>query len=372
VTRQLTEVPVRSRRGRWLEVRLADGSSAWFDEEAPRDPRPPLGDAPLPALPLLSRAPTPERLAAARALLSAAEQRESVVGPYRLLTDVDDQGLFEQLAAELARAEQAYLARYHLVPRGIPLETIVLFRSESAYRALEASVPELHGRRSAGHAGGGLVATYWEERSRLDVITTVLHEVGHLLGRRALGPALPPWLDEGLADDLAWFALPLHAGRPIYAGQRFERATGDGTVVLYTGALAGLRRLLDELDGGRLLSLSRLVGEDWNRLERELPVGDGSGPLLYAQASFFFYCLLGVEAGQLEGPGETSGLRASLTRSFLAGVAGGEAATGERLLEVLGADWSLLDADLRACLRSEAERAGLPPPRAEPGDGETR
>jgi hypothetical protein len=343
-TRNLDDFPVRSRLGTWVEIELRDGRSGWFDPEAPRVKEPPLGSDPLPPAPLRARPPSPERSAFARSLLDERSLVERPLGLYRLLTDVAVGDQIESLAATLHGLEKLYTGRYGLTLVGEPAETVVLFATEAQYRQLESAVPELRGSGSAGYASGGLVATFLGERTSVEVEATVVHEITHLLSRRALGPALPPWLDEGLADELAWMALPRAEGRTIYEGLR--RVERDGNRVTYhdSGPLAGLRLLRDRLAAGRLLALERLVSDSW---PEEAQV---SGAMLYTHASFFVHYLLERRHPHRWDAG---------WRAFLAAVAAGEPPSGVNLLAALGTDWPTLEMDFRVWLLLEAARAGV-------------
>ena len=79
-----------------------------------------------------------------------------------------------------------------------------------------------------------------------DVAATLIHELVHALNTRSIGPALPPWLDEGLAEDLSYAALGPGGEIRTFelAGKRVEER--DRT--LFMGPLAILKTMNEELD----------------------------------------------------------------------------------------------------------------------------
>jgi hypothetical protein len=339
-TRRLDHYRVLERAEPWIHVALPDGREAWVDLDAPRDRTPPLGSEPTPPGPLPARPAAPEVLSLADSLL-IGERVERVLGGYRVRSDVLDASLLERLGERLAGLESVYAERYGVRPVGRPAETIVVFALEAAYRRFESRVPELRGVGSAGHAADGVAALFVGDRPEREVLATAIHEVTHLLNRRALGPALPPWIEEGLADEMALLGLARASGDGSpYAGS----LSFAGSMVRGSGPLAGLVLLLDRVDAGELSPLESLPGQDWQDF-REAPRGRD----LYNQSGFFVHYLL-----EREGRSE---LRDGL-RSFLAGIARGESATGERLIAQLGTTWAELEGDFRSWLALEGEAVG--------------
>ncbi len=329
-TRTLQQYEVVQRRGSWVEVLLGvvDDSpqTAWVDLAATRDQdEPPLGNAPEPPRPQEASAATQGQM---NAVLGSLEQPfdQLEASGYAVLLGFRDATLRAKLVAEIARLEDQYRERYRLSPVGEAKETLVVFGSEASYRSFEEQVPRLAGLRSAGHSSRGLVALFRGDRSDDDVLGTVRHELAHLLNRRALGPALPPWLEEGIADDLALLA-PLEGPDP-YARYRFDL----GNKTLYRGPLASLRLLLRERARGRLVPLQRMIGMDWDQFVR----GEQSG-LLYAQSAFFVSWLL--ESGSEDG-----------LHRFLHSVSLGRPPGAGELSRALGKSVADLDVEFRAWL----------------------
>ena len=262
-----------------MRIPVPAGGEAWVDLAAPRDTSPPFGEAPLPPRPLAARPADSRRLDAAVALLESPH-REQSLGGYRLLHDLDEaawRALEPTVRVALEGIEPLYSARYGVAPIGRPEETLILFRTEGAYRKLQLELPEVGGAPTTGHAVAGLVATYAGARDAREVGSTLAHEIGHLLTRRALGPALPPWLDEGLADDFSIEALARSSGGDPYAGWR----TVSPERIDYGGPLAGLALLLRRLGAGQLVPLEELLG-----IPRETFYAEPDRERLYHQSGF--------------------------------------------------------------------------------------
>ena len=81
-----------------------------------------------------------------------------------------------------------------------------------------------------------MAATFVGRRSRAAVAGSLVYAMTRLLNERALGPDLPPWLDEGLARDLA--AL------------RIEKKGATAPPASPAGAVQGVASILD-LDRAR-------------------------------------------------------------------------------------------------------------------------
>lgn len=332
-TAGIANLRVFDRRGDWYRVRYR-GGFGWvhlpgYEESA----TPPLGSDPEPPRPLPGRPPDPERLAAARRLLA---QPETVtrVGPYALHTDVADGALHAFLDRVANGVERAYRERYGLAPIGEPAAAVVLFGRRADFVEYQGRETRLHGLGATGVTGGGLVALELEGRPRPEVAATLVHEIVHLLNRRALGPALPGWLDEGLADDLAQSEISEDGTlRPArLGGLTIERWNGWE----WRGARAAAIELRRALDQGRLLPLAELLALEWEEF-----VAPGRSTVHYGQASFWIRHLL--DGGD---PRLAAGFRA-----YLLAVASGEPAGPEELRRRLGRGWPELDEAFAAWVR---------------------
>jgi hypothetical protein len=307
------------------------------------DGPPPLGNDPAPPLPLAGRSADPARLAEACALFHGAP-RESRLAGYRLLTDVEDAALLETVAAAAEQAEPLYVSRYGLSPVGETAETLVLYREEAAYRGLQDRSERIRGLASRGHVGWGMVALYAGSEADGAAVAPVLrHELAHLLNRRALGPALPPWLDEGIADDLAAFELdaslaprevPLDAMRTVNGGWIERR-----------GTLASLERLAAALASGGVAPLPSLLELEWSDFVAEPAAG-----VHYAASAWLVRYFLD----------DASGLRDGF-RAFLRQVARGGGIGAGDLETTLGRSWPAIDRGWRKFVGERAAAAGVTP-----------
>jgi hypothetical protein len=169
---------------------------------------------------------------------------------------------------------------------------------------------------------------------------TLLHELAHLLSRRALGPALPPWLDEGISDDLA-YSIVDGSGRLLpgtISGVRIEAVGGFE----FRGGLASLKISADDVDRSVLPGLLDL---SWS----EFAI-DGSAGRNYARAAFLIRCLLADRCGPAS---------ASAFRDYLSAISEGGAAGPEALKSELDRSWDLVEADQHSYVRRLAQEYGL-------------
>lgn len=336
-------VAVLERSGDWVRVATRVGEG-WMEappgsEAAGGDDHDggeyPLGSGLRPTRPLASAAPDPEYLAAARELLGVDGPSGSL-GPYPLYTDVEPPSRLFHLDRLAAAVVTAYRQRYGRTPVGEPEEAVLVFADEAGYRVFQSREARLSGLPSAGHHTAGVIAFWAGDRQHHELSATLVHELVHVLNLRALGPALPPWLDEGMADDLGASKVgPAGDLDPERLGGSMVRAPGRYEL---TGAVAALRNLNEALARSDAPRLEELVDLSWDgfvRSERR--------DLHYATAGFFVRYLVESEGGAL----------APAFRRFLAGVADGGPATGEALRAELGRSWEVLDRGLGDFVREK-------------------
>lgn len=319
-------VKVLDRRDGWVRVRWGS-RIGWMPE--PPEPEPP---APVlePVRPVAAAVPDAARLAAARRLLGA-EERVARVGPYALYTDSRDAAALLLLDRAAASVEAAYRERYGVAPVGEAAEAVVLFRRKASYLELIAQAGGPGG--GTGHIASGVVALWREGRDLDEVRATLVHEVAHLLNRRALGPGLPPWLDEGIAVDLA--ESRFGEGGRLLPGTLHEVTRRTSLSVEWLVAGASRHAVEDAAARGALPALSDLTAspESFAAIEPR--------SLGYAQAGFLVRYLL-------------AGEHAPAFRRFLAGVAEGRDPSGGGLLAALELEgFEALERGLREWLRAE-------------------
>ncbi len=261
--------------------------------------------------------PDAERLAAARELLGAAA-REETCGPYRLLTDVTDRRLLAACGRLASGLDALYEERFGVRPRGQPAEAILLFSDLEDFRAFARADGMPMGYAGYAVGGRGFAVFHADTSQREAFFPTLVHELAHLVGRRALGPNLPPWLSEGLAD-----AIGDSAG-----GEGFRplaRRAGNG---------AQAQRLRRAYGGDRAGGLERLAGLKRGGFDRGTVSHD------YEQSALFVRFLL--TDPELE----------PRFRSFLGALARGTKYSPERLASALAVGWEELDRRFEAWIAS--------------------
>ena len=151
------------------------------------------------------------------------------------------------------------------------------------------------------------------DRAAEEILATLVHELTHLLNRRALGPALPPWLGEGIAADLGELMI-----------------TEEGSIHPAPMYLQGM------LKNDELPTLAMLIDMDQEQFHERPRTS-----MHYVLSSLWVRYLLSDFKNGLQ-----TGFR-----SFLRGTAQGRPITSDRLLEELGTDWQSLESGFRTWLR---------------------
>lgn len=252
----------------------------------------------------------------ARALLGSARARGDC-GPYPLLTDVDDRELLDACGRLAAVLDEAYHERYGIAPRGRPAATVVLFARQRDFRDFAAGRGLASGYAALTRATEGFLALYRGEQGRRAVLRTLVHELTHLVNRRAIGPDLPRWLSEGLSDGLGDTAT---VDRGLLPLSGVEGSEGEA------------KRLRLAYGEGRVASLERLMTLERDAFDRQAVSYD------YEQSAMLVRFLLADPE------------RADAFRGFLAELAAREPYDAERLRAALGSSWSALDRDFESWL----------------------
>jgi hypothetical protein len=319
---EVTRVRVEERRRGWGRVE-GGGLAGWLVLPRPGEVPEPSPSGPDPVLPLATLRPDPGRLARAAELLGAGGSWRAL-GPYRTLTDVADGGLLAALAAAVEDLDAVYARRYGVPPQGPPQGVVVLLARHADYARLQEQ-EGLAGRVISGHTAGDVSALWEGGRHPLEVRATLVHELAHLLNRRALGPALPPWLDEGIAQDLA--ASGVDARGRLVPAELSEGRRED----LVLGATVAALELQRAAEARALAPLAEVVAGDWERLSA------GELRRRYDHAGFLVRYL-------------ADGRAADGFHAFLAAIARGGPATPEALLDALDTGWDELDPAFRRWL----------------------
>ena len=268
-------------------------------------------------------------------------------GPFQVATDVRDERLVARLAEVAAALAPSWRDRF-----GLPVEpagTVLLFAQERGFR--DWLVEHRTGTAGAspadssleGYAISGTAALHAGEDAPDEVAAVLVHELSHLLTRDATGRELPPWLEEGIAEELAMCRLD-DGGRPVPGSLRTNRR------VMPLGGGLGRPTQVERMVSGPGAALVMLVGNPASRVPLaallSFPAAAFANPAgrqeRYATAGFFVRFLLGEEQ------------RAARFRSFLAAVAAGGASDAAALEGALGRSLPDLDREFAGWLRITA------------------
>lgn len=230
--------PVVEQRGSWFHIRRGE-QATWVHINEPgrlfkvSSGRP----ARRPAI-----SPSPDLVRAAREQMTNSG-RSLTCGPYDLYTDTVDGSLLAACDRLAGQVDSLYRSRFGVAPVDTPREAIFLFAERESFRRFE--IEHGGGRRGyAAHANAarGYLALYIGPQDRDRVLETLVHELTHLVNRRALGGGLPRWLSEGLAD-----ALGDSAGQSGFEPLEGVRGAEGEATRLVAGYDAGLVRPVEEL-----------------------------------------------------------------------------------------------------------------------------
>ncbi len=336
----------------WVRVRFGErvGWAARREPPAPAEPPPGPPPPPAPSAPPPARlSADPERLARAVSLLG--ERAEPVAaGPFQVYTDLASERKRQLLLRAAGHLTDAYRQRYGLAPQREASFAVVIFERQESYREFASSLADLARLDAQGHAGSGIAALVAGSRAPTEIAALLVHELTHLLNRQTFRASLPPWLEEGIANDLAYCQLD-RAGRlePGTLGgrgfiaeipgppDRFGVRGFSGTIHI-EGPVASLSLLKRSVAAGESVPLPELLDLTWREF-----VEPRGRQLRYVESTFLVRYLL----DELDG----SGLRGFLA-AYQAGSEGGPAT----LLTALGLDWQELTAGFHRWIRLHTGR----------------
>jgi len=194
----LAYLPVVGSQKSWLQVGL-DGEAGWIDSNW----KPPYSRRGAKRKGGGREGGSSELTGKAREALGV--DRPLKLAGYAVYTDVADSDLVAFLGDTMAIVEDAYFARFGRLPAKARHPAVALFAREADYRRYVATLTRP--AEDDVHTEAGVAATFVGQRSRAVLTGSLVHAMTHLLNERALGSDLPPWLDEGLARDLATLRL---------------------------------------------------------------------------------------------------------------------------------------------------------------------
>ncbi|MEJ2084528.1 MAG: hypothetical protein P8Y44_02480 [Acidobacteriota bacterium] len=229
-----------------------------------------------------------DRLDRARAILGL-EIEASRLGPFELFTDVGDPELLAQLSNVATHLSDAYQQRFGLDPGSEASEVVVIFASKADYLLFEAGEPDIAGTGTRGYTGRGISVLSVGERDPASTVGILIHELTHLLNRRVFGLRSPAWIEEGLAEDLAYCKVDsngkLQLGSLAGSSRREISTSLSGRYRIdteITGGYGMLSNLLDHWGDPLRPPLTELVDMPWIEF-----IQPEVRPLHYAQSGFF-------------------------------------------------------------------------------------
>lgn len=343
------ELEILERRGEWTLVHFG----AWRGWIHPRPPSP--YPAETGALSVPSPSPTRfeidltrERLERAATILGRPPEPVPW-GTFQLLSDVEDPRLLAHTESIAAGLADTYRKRFGVDPGAAPNGRIVLFRLEEDYRNYENRDPELMSLDVRGHAAGDLALLFVGQGNLEETSSILIHELTHLLNRRALGPQLAPWLEEGLANDLSFTRVNRHGEldlgslngrvRTTETPVRTRRGTQTWYSFTISGATAALTRLASRIDDRQVSPLSELFDLSWSAFVRT-----DHRQANYSLSTFVVRYLLDGDKGR----------HADGFRRYLAGLQNGGGGDAETLLRHLDTPLPELQQSFEKWVRRQA------------------
>ncbi len=336
------ELAILERQEHWVRVRYASWKG-WISTQEDL------------TVPNVSDTQSPKivawKLALAREMLglrtpTASRPSSAKLGPFELVTNVKNRPLLKFLGAIAEHLPTAFAERFGVDPGAGEREAVILFSREEDYRAYEAEVRPETDRGTLGHADQGLAILYVGRQGPDDVAAVLVHELTHVLNRRWLASAPPPWLEEGLANELAFsriggdgrLDLGSLGGRNVVIEEHFYQPGGwiDFEQAIHlSGPSASLGLLANRWREGDTISLELLcdliASEFFDIADRQVR---------YDASAFFVRYLLDGEDGEL----------APRFQAFLALLAGEGSADPDSLAALLRRTWPQLEAGFGAWL----------------------
>ncbi len=327
------KLPLLDSRGSWIQVRYGD-RVGWVDLEAPPAPVPML--TPREAEPVQPTRPESEPLS------FGPLWTEYDLGPYQLFSRVREQMMVDFLGNVAAEHARVYAERYGLTDAETG-GTVVLFGDRQGFVEFQRNRGHdaFEARIDGYFHSPDTVVMYRGHSSRQQLAATLIHELTHLISWQTLRKwgrvqtSMPPWLDEGMAEDLALSRVD-RKGR-LVAGPL-------GPTNLHYQRRLGV--ILLELEkqisiGGTAPSLPQLLAMDKDAFL------SSDSELNYLLSALWVRYLL-----------DDAKLAAGF-RGFLASVADGGQPDAEELRSRLGHSWDRLSQGFRGWLLIQQARFGL-------------
>lgn len=252
VAESLEVVPEATRDG-WILVRYA-GRKGWVKPGPPT----PLFEG------RRAAAPAPDTVPAARdpflegKVFRSGPGREFTVNRWRLRTDLEDEVLLTRVREAIESAPRRFEGWWRLSTRAYSGQVLYLFSRQEEARARDPL--------ACGRIRNGVVTVAVVPGDPDATVRSALHQAGHLYALQLLGSAVPPWLEEGIADS---FAAIGEKGpglqEPLFRGHDPSRTSGEEPLPIATILGAGRELFADDARGAQLRrDATRLARYFWN------------------------------------------------------------------------------------------------------------
>ena len=252
VEEPLEVVPEATRDG-WILVRYS-GRKGWVK---PGPPTPLFEGRP-------AAAPAPDSVPAARdpflegKVFRSGPGREFTVNRWRLRTDLEDEVLLTRVREAIDSAPQGFETWWKVSTRAYSGQAIYLFSRQEDARALDPL--------ACGRIRNGVVAVAVVPGDLDATVRSALHQAGHLYAIQLLGIAVPPWLEEGIADSFAAIGEKRPGlQEPLFRSHSHPRTPGDELLPIATILGTGRELFVDDARGARIRrNARRLARYFWN------------------------------------------------------------------------------------------------------------
>ncbi len=265
--------------------------------------------------------------------------------PFMLFTDVHDERLLATLGEVAAAVPADFGARFGLRPRA--RGSLVLFTQSLDFRQWLDQQGGGGDHAVEGFSRAGVAALAVGDLRDDDVSALLVHELAHLLTRAAVGRQLPPWLEEGLAEEMS-ISRRDAAGRTLagtlraHSSLRNTAAIPTPGRVMYERTITGPAAALIALVRGPRPALAELVPMPWSAFAAARGRAER-----YAASAFFVRYLLDGDKGRWREP----------FLAFLAAAANGAPADVAALERALGTPIASLQDPFDQWLRRTAVMA---------------
>jgi hypothetical protein len=220
--------------------------------------------------------------------------------PFMLFTDVHDERLLATLGKVATALPADFGARFGLRPRA--KGSLVLFAQSLDFRQWLDQQGGGGDHAVEGFSRAGVAALAVGDLRDDDVSALLVHELAHLLTRAAVGRQLPPWLEEGLAEEMS-ISRRDAAGRTLagtlraHSSLRNTAAIPTPGRVMYERTITGPAAALIALVRGPRPALAELVPMPWSAFAAARGRAER-----YAASAFFVRYLLDGDKGRWREP----------------------------------------------------------------------